>query len=704
MRYITAMGMILVLLVGGVGETLAQGCTPATAFVADVTIPDDTILTPGQSFEKIWRIKNTGDCTWMPGYALAFIKGEQMGAPATQPLAQMVLPGAEVEIGVQMTAPLKMGIYTGWWQMKDPQGNLFGDKFYLRIIVPGPKGEMPTSPGGPGVIAFTVLNPQHQPIALYDLHICNVDGSGCKLIATGAHQPHFRPSDGALIANGEGFPDREHLIVVFPDGKWSGERWQEASLYASDSRPKWNPDSLRILIWNPDNNNIVIQEGMDVPKYVREDPKFNLNAAYHPLPYPMFNVSGRHPVWMSGDRVLYNGCIGADCGLIIVDTAGSPPKLVINVPDALSPDAHDKKIAFMTKKDGNWEIYTVNDNGSGLARLTNDPAEDGLPTWSPDGIQIAFLSKRTGQWAVWVMNPDGSGQRRLFDIGGEMRDNWPDETLAWWGASVPGPAPAVKPPPASPTPAPSPGIRPRPPTAETLTEKEALDLITKELLAEGFIGIGEFSNLDTGERILSVIYFSSKGPDSFEFQAEQRKVGFVAASIFARISPQPQFLGLGPMTAGSEMMEEEIAIIMADSIASWASGQITDDEFYALWLWPSKRGVLPPPPGAPPTAPTPVPMPATPPRPPTPTPTSVPLAPPTDKAIITITSYINCDLHINFGGGFIELDIKNGESKTVELEANKEYSVTINGPCIDQWGQVLKFGPGYWNWPLRIGG
>jgi Tol biopolymer transport system component len=89
----------------------------------------------------------------------------------------------------------------------------------------------------------------------------------------------------------------------------------------------------------------------------------------------------------------------------------------------------------MSRRDGNWEVYVVNVDGSNLRRLTKDPADDGLPTWSPDGQHIAFVSNRGGEWAIWVMRPDGSGQRLLFPLGGPLdgrvRNAAPHDTYGW---------------------------------------------------------------------------------------------------------------------------------------------------------------------------------------------------------------------------------------------------------------------------------
>jgi hypothetical protein len=70
-------------------------------------------------------------------------------------------------------------------------------------------------------------------------------------------------------------------------------------------------------------------------------------------------------------------------------------------------------IAFASNRDGNWEIYVMNADGSGVTRLTNNPADDRVPSWSPDGRRIAFDSKRDGNYEIYVMNADGSGQTNL---------------------------------------------------------------------------------------------------------------------------------------------------------------------------------------------------------------------------------------------------------------------------------------------------
>jgi TolB protein len=84
----------------------------------------------------------------------------------------------------------------------------------------------------------------------------------------------------------------------------------------------------------------------------------------------------------------------------------------INTYPALSPDG--KRLAFRKIIDGtNSEVFVANADGSSQRNLTNDPAFDGWPSWSPDGTRIAFASNRRGNQQIFVMDPDGRNVRPL---------------------------------------------------------------------------------------------------------------------------------------------------------------------------------------------------------------------------------------------------------------------------------------------------
>ncbi len=114
---------------------VAAGCNNS-AFVDDITVPDGTIMKPGEDFKKTWAIQNTGTCAWTEGYVLAFASGDNMDG-YDLPIAknQSVAPGQVVNMTINMTAHVAEGTYIGYWRMKDPQGNYFGATVYYKIKV-----------------------------------------------------------------------------------------------------------------------------------------------------------------------------------------------------------------------------------------------------------------------------------------------------------------------------------------------------------------------------------------------------------------------------------------------------------------------------------------------------------------------------------------------------------------------------------------
>jgi TolB protein len=106
---------------------------------------------------------------------------------------------------------------------------------------------------------------------------------------------------------------------------------------------------------------------------------------------------------------------------------GTPPEnpakgsdRVHNLLPAWSPDG--SRIAFMSFRDGNPEIYVMDASGANLRRITRHPGIDSTPTWSPGGNQIAFTSDRTGTPQIYVVDADGLGQPQRITT----EDSWAD--------------------------------------------------------------------------------------------------------------------------------------------------------------------------------------------------------------------------------------------------------------------------------------
>jgi uncharacterized protein YkwD len=148
-----------------------QGCVDKAGFFGDVTIPDNTIFAPDETFVKTWRFRNEGTCTWT-GYTLVFAGGDQMGGSGSTPIAT-VNPGDTFDVSISLEAPTRSGVYQGNWWFQNAKGERFGvnthgkDLFWVKIVV-----SPPTS--GSSNEATTLANCAYQTNADYESQVMNL--------------------------------------------------------------------------------------------------------------------------------------------------------------------------------------------------------------------------------------------------------------------------------------------------------------------------------------------------------------------------------------------------------------------------------------------------------------------------------------------------------------------------------------------------
>jgi tRNA A-37 threonylcarbamoyl transferase component Bud32 len=285
-------------------------------------------------------------------------------------------------------------------------------------IISGPSPAASTArPALSGKIVFPRFSSSR---GTYDVYACRVDGANCRRVATEASQPHLLPNGNQVVLHSWKADDKGLILQTL-----SGQRiWRITELIEA-ARPSVDFQG-KIYVYQ------AREEADRQPRLYR-----TYDAETRPLRHSAVTVVGSSPSWLPDGRILYNGCIRDTCGIIVMNSDGSFPRQVVAGGTETNPEASPdgERVAFMSQRDGNWEVYVVGIDGQGLTRLTRNPANDGLPVWSPDGQHIAFVSDRDGEWAVWVMQPNGKAQRRLFSLGGSLdgrvQNAAPHETHGW---------------------------------------------------------------------------------------------------------------------------------------------------------------------------------------------------------------------------------------------------------------------------------
>jgi eukaryotic-like serine/threonine-protein kinase len=234
-------------------------------------------------------------------------------------------------------------------------------------------------------------------------------------------QPSVSPG-GRVAFNGTG-GGKDVLITVRLDG--SEEKF--LSVHPEDSYPNWSP-TAKSLVYHSSQQGDGKNRLYILPDTAnRQEPQhLQVNGA---------DLLGEYPTWLANWRIAYSGCgyqwgRGDLCGVWSVnsDGSGDPVRLTMNSNDRTT-DAQGGNLLYSSSAPGNWDVFSVPENGGAPRNLTNSPSQDFGATFSPDGSAIAFMSDRDG-WGIWVMNADGSNPRKLTAAPGFGAD-WSNERLSW---------------------------------------------------------------------------------------------------------------------------------------------------------------------------------------------------------------------------------------------------------------------------------
>jgi len=195
--------------------------------------------------------------------------------------------------------------------------------------------------------------------------------------------------------------------------------------------PTWSPDGRSIAFVShrypngPAEVYVMKADGSGQRNLTRE---WGLNV------FPIWSPDWRKIVFVSNPCAAVRGACGGITAIYVMNADGSGKRRLargvsvrnswsgqfvnpLSGSPAWSPDG--RRIAFASDRDGNFEVYVVNADGSGQRNLTRKPGFDSDPVWSPDGRKIAFVRTNSDGdgpargHELYLMNADGSGQRML---------------------------------------------------------------------------------------------------------------------------------------------------------------------------------------------------------------------------------------------------------------------------------------------------
>jgi len=247
-----------------------------------------------------------------------------------------------------------------------------------------------------------------------EIYTMRIDGTELSRLTTNSfidYNPTWSPN-GSKIAFHSNRSGKNQIYTMDANGANQIRLLQST---ASDEWPYWSPDGAQIAFGRVD---ALDNGGERTEVFVVNSDGTN--------PTRLTFTTGQtgdslHGCWPSGwapnsSEILYYCSLNGNNLSWIMNANGTNQHKLIdganwNAIPSMSPDG--LIISFSTFRDNNYEIYTVNRDGSNLIRLTTIDAEDWRPNWSNNSRFIIFESKREGETQVFMMNRDGSRQRRI---------------------------------------------------------------------------------------------------------------------------------------------------------------------------------------------------------------------------------------------------------------------------------------------------
>jgi Tol biopolymer transport system component/serine/threonine protein kinase len=305
---------------------------------------------------------------------------------------------------------------------------------------PMPPSNTPTQPAPEAKIAFSAARGDAEA----DIYIMNPDGSDATQLTFDPGEdsgPDWSP-DGEYIAFHSNRSGNSDIYVMLRTGEQHLLR-KLTDHPANDYDPSWSPNGQQIVFMSErDGNREIYMMNADGTNVHRLTDTLNGDGAPRSERQPAWSPQGQYIAFESrrtGRAQIYR---------MLVDGQGQKPLTDSERGYNISPkwSLDGLQIVFASTRDpenqqSNWpEIYVTDLSGDNQTRLTANQADDAAPAWSSDGKRIIFASKRDRcpamidddncDWDLYTMNPDGTGVYRLTNT-----PNLSEHNPVWWAPS-----------------------------------------------------------------------------------------------------------------------------------------------------------------------------------------------------------------------------------------------------------------------------
>lgn len=263
-------------------------------------------------------------------------------------------------------------------------------------LVPPTQTAIPTAPSPRGRIAYlSAASREDADWAYSSIHLMKADGSERSVITGYGREPMLSAGGSALVCI-----SMEHGGIVRLDlTTWET---RQITPSATESLPTISSDGLRISYWS--RGDTYVWEGGNAHQVEGLQTHTHWNHAVR-----------TRPSWSPDGHWLAYGAID---GIYKITAVGGIPVKVVDNGDAPAWSVAGR-IAFV--RDG--DIYSVRDDGTDLTQLTDHPAGDYDPAWSPDGAWLLFVSERDGNAELYVLSINGGKPIRLSNT--PEWEGWP---------------------------------------------------------------------------------------------------------------------------------------------------------------------------------------------------------------------------------------------------------------------------------------